>query len=135
MLLRKHLNKKQLVDLGIEVAYKKGLKPLTNNEIEWYWGTRNIAVRVNQSGMLMIDREFIRFEDDNDNVTYVYITQHHIDEVRKAARRAGSFTRIPTEIEVAFYAAEDAMQKAGKSYWINPEYENRADAEEFEVEI
>lgn len=132
----KYLNKKQLVDLVIEVAYRKGLKPIGFRDIDRCYGTKELAVSVNKAGMIIVDREFIRIEDEKDDVSYAYVTQKHIDEVRRACSRAGSFTKIPTEIDVAFYAAEDAMKKSGKGYWINPEFENRIeDHEDFSFEI
>lgn len=130
--IKRKLNRKQLADIGIAAAFRNGLKPISFTELDKCFGTGQLAVSLNDKGMLMMDPEFIRIEDEQDNVSYAYLTQRHIDEVRKAQRRVGSFTRIPAEMEVAFYNAEESMSKSGKGYWINPLYE---EFNEINVEI
>lgn len=68
---------------------------------------------------LWIDRYYIAYShDDEHEIHYVYLTEHHIKEESDSYLDADGSSSLPGHIEQQFRFAQQAMAQYDKKYWI-----------------
>ena len=68
---------------------------------------------------LWIDRYYIAYShDDEHEIHYVYLTQHHIKEESESYLDAKGISMLPGHIEQQFRCARENMEKSERKYWV-----------------
>ena len=117
---------RKLYQIANGTAVKYGLPRISHKQVTDMYLTpfMNLMpiVKHNETGTIWVDKYYVAYMLDDEEVHYTYIARYHIYEevasFNKAAKERGIKSQLPEDVKNCFQEAVKQMQRRGLKCWI-----------------